>query len=210
MRVLWEEHSLEEDWGVFLLDARNASNEENQTSMLWDVRHEWPSGAQFTFNRYRHWATLVVRDTGGGSSHFLHIKEGVTQGDPLAMIAYGIGVLPLTREHHGSHPRVTQPWYADDAGVGGKFEHIIAHIHDLQARGLSRGYYPEPTKSISVVALRNVARAEEFFRGVGIHVVTGHQNLGGLICYREAEKRWLVGKIMGWSDSVETLRGVSR
>ena len=65
--------------------------------MLWAVRHKWPSGAQFTFNCYRHWATLVVRYMGDGSCHFLHSKEGVTQGVPLAMIACGIGVLPLIR-----------------------------------------------------------------------------------------------------------------
>ena len=47
------------------------------------------------FHCYRHWATLVVWDTGEGSGHFLHSKEGVTQADPLAMIAYGIGVLPF-------------------------------------------------------------------------------------------------------------------
>ena len=60
MRVLWEEHAQEEDWGFLLIDACNAFNEENRTAMLWAVRHEWPSGAQFTFNYYRHWATLVV------------------------------------------------------------------------------------------------------------------------------------------------------
>ena len=70
-----------------LIDARNAFNEENHTAMLWAVRHEWPSGAQFNFNCYCHWATLVVRDIGDGSGHFLHSKEGVTQGDPLSMIA---------------------------------------------------------------------------------------------------------------------------
>ena len=63
--------------------------------MLWAVWHEWPSGTHFTFNCYLHCATLVVRDIGDGSGHFLHSKEGVTQGDPLAMIAYGIGVPPL-------------------------------------------------------------------------------------------------------------------
>ena len=65
--------------------------------MLWAVGNEWPGGAQFTFNCYRHWATLVVRDTGDGSGHFFHSKEGVTQGYPLALITYGIGVLPLIR-----------------------------------------------------------------------------------------------------------------
>ena len=108
--------------------------------MLWAVRHEWPSGAQFTFNCYRHWATLVVWDTRDGSGHFLHRKEGVTQGDPLAMIAYGIRVPPLIREPWGDHPRVTQPWYADNAGDGVKFTNILEHLRDLQVRGPARGY----------------------------------------------------------------------
>ena len=51
----------------------------------------------------------MVRNTEDGSDHFLHIKEGVTQGDPLAMIAYGIEVPTLIRELRGAHPRVTQP-----------------------------------------------------------------------------------------------------
>ena len=79
MRVLCEEHSMEEDWGFLFIDVWNAFNEEKRTAMLWAVWHEWPSGVQFTFNFYRHWATLVVRDTRDGSGHFLHSKEGVTQ-----------------------------------------------------------------------------------------------------------------------------------
>ena len=51
--------------------------------MFWYVRHEWPSASQFNFNCYRHWETLLVRDTGDGSGHFLHINEALTQGDPL-------------------------------------------------------------------------------------------------------------------------------
>ena len=56
----------------------------------------------------------MVRNTEDGSDHFLHIKEGVTQGDPLDIIAYGIGVLPLIREIQDSHPCVSQPWYAGE------------------------------------------------------------------------------------------------
>ena len=39
MRVLWEEHKHEEDWGFLLIDAGNVFNEENQTAMIWDVRN---------------------------------------------------------------------------------------------------------------------------------------------------------------------------
>ena len=52
--------------------------------MLWAVRFEWPSGAQFTFNCYLHWATLVVCDV-DGSGKLLYSKEGVNQGDTLTM-----------------------------------------------------------------------------------------------------------------------------
>ena len=81
------------------------------------------------------------------------------------MIAYGIGVLSLIWKLRDSHPCVTQPWYADDAGAGGTFQQVLAHFLDLQAWGPARGYYPEPTKSILVVAPGNVAWAEEHFRG---------------------------------------------
>ena len=50
--------------------------------MLFAVQNEWTSGAQFTLNCYRHWATLVVRNTGDRSGHFLQSKDGVIQGDP--------------------------------------------------------------------------------------------------------------------------------
>ena len=102
------------------------------------------------------------------------------------MIAYGIGILCLIRELRESHPCIIQPWYANDAGAGGKFKHILAHLQDLQARGLPRGYYPEQNKRILVVAPQNVARAEELFRGMEIQVVTGHRYLGGFLGDREA------------------------
>ena len=158
VRLLWQQHSQEEDWGFLLIDARNALNEDNHIEMLWNVRHKWTSGAQFTFNCYLHWDTLVVRDTEDGSGKFWHSKEGVTQEDPLAMISYGIGVLLLIIELWGAHPCVTETWYADDVGAGGKFGHILEHFQDLQARGTLRGYFLDPTKSILVVTPSNVTR----------------------------------------------------
>ena len=95
------------------------------------------------------------------------------------MIAYGIGVLHLIREISNAHPRVSQPWYADDAGAGGTFQQILEHFRDFQARRPARGYYPDPTKRILVMAPGNVDREEKHFRGLEIRVVTRYSYLGG-------------------------------
>ena len=116
-----------------------------------------------------------------GSGKFLHSKEDVTQGNPLAMNTYDIGVLPLISEIRVAHNHVTHPWYTDEAGAGGTLEHILAHFQDMQARGLPRGYFPEPTKIILVMAPRNVPRAEKFFRGMGVKIVTGSRYLRGFV-----------------------------
>ena len=144
-----------------------------------------------------------------GSGHFLHSKEGVTQGDPLAMIAYGISVLPLIRVLRRDHSQVTQPWYADDAGAGGNFEAVMAHFRDLQLKGPARGYFPELTKSILVVAEKNVPRATEYFRRMGIKVLTGNRYLGGFVGERGTERQWVRTKVEGWTESVKNLAGVA-
>ena len=50
VQLLWHQHDKEEYWGFLLIGARNALNEEKRTAILWEVRHNWPSGAQFAFN----------------------------------------------------------------------------------------------------------------------------------------------------------------
>ena len=57
--------------------------------------------------------------------------KGVTQGNALTMVAYGLGILPLVHELRKSHPIVTEPWYADDTGAGGTFKGISRLFYDL-------------------------------------------------------------------------------
>ena len=73
----------------------------------------------------------------------------------------------------------------------------MAHFKDLQLRGTARGYFPEPTKNILVVAKSNVPKAKEYFRGMGIQVVTGSQYLGGFIREWETEDLWIQEKVEG-------------
>ena len=113
------------------------------------------------------------------------------------MIAYGIGVLPLIRVLRKDHTHVMQPWYADDAGAGGNFKAVMAHFRDLQMKGPARRYFPEPIKSISVVSEHNVPRATEYFRGMGMKIVTGRRYLGGFVGERGTERQWVKTKVEG-------------
>jgi hypothetical protein len=78
---LWDEHADEEN---YLLMPEMAST----------IRHKWPARARFCFNCYRHWSILVVQGK-NGDVFVPHSKNGFTQGNPVAMIAYGIRLLPL-------------------------------------------------------------------------------------------------------------------
>ena len=86
----------------------------------------------------------------------------------------------------------------------------MSHFKDMQARGPPRGYLLDPTKSILVVAPRNVARLEDFFRGMGIKLVTGSGYLGGFVGDREAKDSWLSEKVQGWTELVKKLSVVAR
>ena len=71
------------------------------------------------------------------------------------------------------HSKVSQPWYANDAGVGGTFQRILAHTEDIMVHPpLPRGYFLEPTNIILFVFDQNLEREEILFRGRGITIVT--------------------------------------
>ena len=142
-QTLWDKNSSTEEWGVLLVDAKNAFNKINRVGMLWTVRHLWPPGARFVFDFYHHWSSRVLRN-GNRTSIILHSIEGVTQGGHLAMIAYGIGILPLINNLKQEIPDVTQPWHADDAGDLGMFSILEIYFDSLTRQGLGRGYHPEP------------------------------------------------------------------
>ena len=75
--------------GILLADASNAFNRLNRGCCLQNIRHSCPSLSTAVINTYRSPARLYV----GGE--IVHSSEGITQGDPLSMAMYGLGVLPL-------------------------------------------------------------------------------------------------------------------
>ena len=82
--------------GTTLVYARNGFNELSRLAMLWTVRHLWTTGARFAFNFYRHWTQLLLRQPGEPPVTIMS-GEGLTQGDPLSMVMYGITLVTLAK-----------------------------------------------------------------------------------------------------------------
>ena len=115
----------------------------------------------FCYFFYRHWSLLVLRNSNGTAS-FMHSKEVVTQGGSLAMISYGIGILPLINNLKWEIPDITHPWYADKYGALGTFARLETYFHLLTLQGPGQEYYPKPPKSVLIIRPKNLETGKAF------------------------------------------------
>ena len=86
MRHIFEDDTSE---AVLLADASNAFNSLNHIAALHNVHSLCPPLAVILTNTYREDTQLFI------DGETLYSCEGTTQGDPLAMAMYAIGILPL-------------------------------------------------------------------------------------------------------------------
>jgi len=84
----WKKMAEDPGFGIVLVDIIYAFNEIHRVMIIEAVCHEWAIGLHFVFNCYHHDALLVV-NSHVGAHFFLCSMEGITQGDPLAVIIYG-------------------------------------------------------------------------------------------------------------------------
>jgi hypothetical protein len=177
--------------------------------MLWTIRHRWANGALlFSFNCYRHSAQLILRRRGDPCTVLLS-REGVTQGDPLSMVLYGLSLTPLAEAIRTAVPNTVQPWYADDAGIGGTISSIAAAQRLLLTLGPRRGYYPEPAKSILITPVNTPSAALDSLDEFNFQKSHGHRYLGGFIGSGATEAEWIDPKIEHWVEAIKSLSNVA-
>lgn len=199
----------QEPKAVVQIDARNGFNELSRQSMLWTVRHRWAAGSRFAFNCYRHAAQLVLRSK-GNDAYILLSHEGVTQGDPLSMVLYGLALLPLAELLRKQEPTVIQPWYADDTAMAGSVSGIARAMTLLLRHGPQRGYYPEPAKSILICRPVDRDRAKEALAEYDFQYHDGYRYVGGFVGTAATENVWLEPKIQQWVRGIESLAKVAK
>ncbi|XP_042877753.1 uncharacterized protein LOC122256861 [Penaeus japonicus] len=86
---------------VLLVDAANAFNNINRQAAIHNMKMKCPSLAMYIENLYNQPAKQFICDRHTGNFDTIESAEGTTQGDPVAMAMYAIGLLRL--QDHISH-----------------------------------------------------------------------------------------------------------
>ena len=173
--------------------ARNAFNSLNRQVGLRNIQHLCLSLSPLVTNTYRHPANLYV----GGET--IKSSEGTTQGDPIAMPIYALGVLPLIQAV--GVDGATQSWFADDSGAGGKLVKLRQWWDLLVEKGPSYGYYPNAEKTVLSVKPELYADAVQIFDGTGVTINTnGCRYLGAAIGSTDFTTAYVDGKIATMRD----------
>jgi hypothetical protein len=143
----------------------------------------------------------------------LSSAEGVTQGDPLAMVMYGLALLPLIRELRPPDPTDwTQAWYADDGQAVARLKELREWWDLLVEKGPKYGYYPKAVKTLLVVKEGLEKEAEEIFEGTGVKILSGggSRDLGAAIGSAAFKKKYVGDKVSEWTAQVLCLAGVAK
>ena len=164
-----------------LLDASNGFNELSRYHMLYTIKHLWPKASRFKFNCYKHFFQLIIRNP-NKLADTIQSQEGIQQGDPLAMLLYGISLTPLIKDLKTNPmisniiPKTLQPWYADDTTIVSTPQTTSILIKSLQQKGPSFGYYVQPEKSYHICTETQEPISRMIFQSnnIEINYVRGH------------------------------------
>ena len=183
---------------AILVDATNAFNSLNRETALRNIQHLCPSLSTILINTYREDVDLYI------DGETLLSEEGTTQGDPLAMAMYAIGILPLIQKL--SSERTKQVWYADDAAACGELSHLRSWWDQLTEMGPTYGYHPNALKTWLIVKEGKIDDATTAFEGTGVGITQeGKRHLGAALGTNSFTESYVQNKVSEWVHEIEQL-----
>ena len=189
--------------GVLLVDASNAFNALNRRVTLLNSQVVCPPMARLLINTFRTPAYLVTP-----SGEMILSTEGTTQGDPIAMAMYAIGLAPLIRRLEA--PGAQQIWFADDSAAGSLLNTLRRWWDLLNEIGPAYGYYPNGCKTWLVVKHALLSKAQRIFGDLDVRISTeGRPYLGGAIGCTEFVNSFVQQKVAGWVEEITKLAQIS-
>lgn len=204
MRRMYSNDSTE---AVILVDAANAFNNINREALIHNIKYACPEIATYVSNCYANPARLFVI---GGLE--ISSQEGTTQGDPLGMAIYALGVTPMLNilllRIGNQHNRMVA--FADDITAAGTLEALKQWWDHLLEIGPSYGYFPQPTKSWLIVKSDQLDQARQTFAGTQIKITSeGERHLGAVIGTDENKSQYINKKIDDWTQEINLLAEIA-
>lgn len=188
---------------VLLVDATNAFNSLNRQAALRNIHYLCPPLATVLTNTYREDIELFI------DGETLLSCEGTTQGDPLAMAMYAIGILPLINQLKSIDAK--QVWFADDATAGGHIQQIHEWWIKLNNLGPAFGYFENPSKTWLIVKEEHLSMATERFANSGVNITTdGKRHLGAALGSRSFVVSYMQDKVREWTSSIQKLAAIAK
>ena len=205
----------EECEGLIQVDANNAFNTINRKVLLNNIYYLCPEIAIFTSNCYSIPARLFV--VGGVE---IESKEGTTQGDPIAMPIYAIGVRPLIlallEQATEPPPKTNESTVrlcaiADDLSGAGKLVSLRHWWTKVLELGPTIGYTAKPSKSWLIVKEGVYEKAVKIFEGSGLNITTeGRRHIGAVIGTNAFKDSFVSDRVTEWIEQVRKLTNIAR
>ena len=207
MRHIYNQEDCE---AALLVDAKNAFNTINRKTMLHNINIKCPSLGMYVENTYRNPTNLFINN-GRGEVKVLKSMEGTTQGDPVAMAMYALGLSVLQSEVSYEKTRVKQVAYADDLSGAGNILDLKAWWDRVNETGPEIGYIPNATKSVLIVKSEHYDHASEVFRDSGVIVTrNGQRHLGAVIGTEEFKQEYVKEKVREWVKEMKALSDIAK
>ena len=136
--------------------------------------------------------------------------EGTTQGDPIAIAVYAIGIIPMILMIVDITSKKTAA-YADDVTAAGKNIQLKNWWKTLCMLGPKFGYYPEASKSWLTVKEKAKQRAFTVFKDTAIKITTeGQRHLGAVIGSSKYKREYVQNKIDELINEIKVLSKYSK
>lgn len=206
MREIFSDDECE---AVLLVDAKNAFNTMNRKTMLHNIRIKCPSLATFVENTYSVPSDMYVNSS--DKVTVVKSMEGTTQGDPVAMAMYALGLSVLQDIIAFEKTSVKQVAYADDLSGAGKLTHLKEWWQLVNDNGHIIGYTPNAAKSVLIVKPELYDRGVEIFHGSGVVITKeGQRHLGAVIGTNDFKEKYVGEKVGEWVKEVDALTNIAR
>ena len=175
--------------------------------MLENISRLCPIAYVYAYNCYTPHARLFI--VGGRE---LRSKEGTTQGDPVSMALYGLGLIPLLSKikRDDLSKNVQHVAYADDLTGGGRIRALRKWFDNIVLYGPSFGYDAEPSKSWLVVKESEYDEAVEVFKDTDVNITKrGKKHLGAVVGQIEYRKEFLADLVENWVREIDALSSIA-